>query len=193
MGGNVNIEWEGPWRLRDFFGNDVLRERFSCAGVYLWIQHHDGLEELNYVGKASGSPTLYKRQLEHFRDCIGGRHHLPKPFRPIGTAWIPDPTTQACYSVLLDPTRFHGLIDDAYVMIDTFKVYLARTAVFPDPKKSAKLIERQLLFDLQPVGTGWGLGSPPSELVEIIHHNATWLTEPIEAHLVKHEKSIRRA
>ena len=176
----VRLTWKGPYKLRDFFGNPDLDRTFSCPGVYIWIERKGSDECLSYVGKASGSPTLARRQRQHYAFGIGGLYTIPSEFRKMAKErWVPDWSKPDVYEVLLERSRFHMLVDDAFNYIDACDVHLARAASGGE----AKLIERQLLFDLQPTGTKWGCRSPPGYPIRLVHRRATWASAAIRHQL----------
>jgi hypothetical protein len=179
MSEEIVLRWDGPHCLRDLFGNDHLKQKFSCPGVYLWIQQYNGHQTLNYVGKASGSPTLYHRQLQHYQYFIGGLYTIPNEFRKCGKDWVPDWNKEEVYSVLLDKSKFLDVVNEAFDCINAYSVHMAKLATAGE----AKAIERQLLFDLKPTGTKWGCSTPPAVPIKIVHSNATWATEQIRNHL----------
>jgi hypothetical protein len=169
------LVWEGPFGLTEFLEHPELVDRFSCPGVYLWIQRMAHGDVLNYVGKAGGRPTLYARQVQHYVHLIGGLYTIPGEFRHSGEDWIPDWRKSDVSAILLNPERFHELVGEAFGCARSYSIHLARL----DGSEEAKAVERQLLFDLQPTGTSRGTGSPPDAPVEIVHADATWATEQI--------------
>ncbi len=179
MPGEIKLRWEGPYCFRELFGNEHLKQWFSSPGVYLWVQNHNNFQTLHYVGKAGGKPSLYTRQLQHYQYFIGGLYTIPGEFRKSVKDWVPDRNKEEVYSVLLDKSKFIEVVEEAFDCINSYSIHMAKLATASE----AKVVERQLLFDLQPTGTRWGCSSPPAVPIRIVHSNATWATEQIRNHL----------
>jgi len=176
----LELNWEGPFNLRDFVRDQGLERRFSCPGVYIWIEGlPSGGARLSYVGKASGSPTLVQRQRQHYANMIGGLYTIPREFRDSGNDWIPDLSRSDVAEVILYRAQFDQVIDEAFEYSNACEVYLAPL----NSADEAKRVERQLLYDLQPSGTTWGKKSPPSSPISIIHTNTNWASPEIKRDL----------
>ncbi|MEX2257288.1 MAG: hypothetical protein WD672_01140 [Woeseia sp.] len=173
----INLDWLGPFPLQDFFTVNELKRKFAVPGVYIWIEDTPTGEHLSYVGKASGSPPLFIRQQQHYANMIGGLYTIPKCYRSADFDWVPDWSKSDVAETLLDSDRFHQVVDDAFAYASHCAIYLAVL----ESAGQTKLIERQLLYDLQPTGTRWGKSTLPGVPLSITHHNAIWATAPIVA------------
>ncbi len=119
------VEWDGPHSLSAFIAEPGLRERFDKPGVYLWIETlPNGTCRLSYVGRATGRPSLWKRQMQHYASMVGGLYTIPKEFRADGKAWVPDWTKPETASTLLDRSKFAAVIEDAFRYAAACQVYL---------------------------------------------------------------------
>jgi hypothetical protein len=176
----VRLIWEGPYAMRDFLA-PTLRDHFDCAGVYLRIERFSGTERLSYVGKASGTPSLYVRQQQHYAHAIGGLYSIPKDFRADGKLWDPKWGEPDVNDVLLDLTRYQRLVRDAFNWASACTVYLARL-----PAQQAEDVERQLLYDLRPTMTRRGTKGVPAKRISIVHEDATWSSDPIRQQVRDH-------
>jgi len=55
----LSLEWQGPFSFSDLLRCEETRENFNVLGVYLWTEVRGGTDVLSYVGRATGSPTLW--------------------------------------------------------------------------------------------------------------------------------------
>lgn len=161
--------------FRDFVADDRLEAEFSRPGVYIWIEETAIGHHLSYVGRAGGSPSLFQRQRQHYANMIGGLYTIPKEYRSEDHDWVPNWSDSDVADVLLNPHRFHKLVGDGFAYAEKCQIYLATLNSLDE----AKLVERQLLYDLRPTGTKWGLSTPPSSSVSITHINALWASETV--------------
>lgn len=53
------VTWEGPFTFTDILTSPEIRQKYSCSGVYLWKEVDGECEQIAYIGKASGAPTLF--------------------------------------------------------------------------------------------------------------------------------------
>lgn len=172
---NCKLNWRGPYQIGDFVIDDALEVEFNEPGVYIWIEETATGHHLSYVGRAGGSPSLFHRQRQHYANMVGGLYTIPKEYRSEDRDWKPDWSDPDVARVLLNPERFHKLVDDGFTYSKNCYIYLSTLNSLGD----AKLIERQLLYDLKPTGTKWGVATPPSSPVLITHSNALWATETV--------------
>jgi len=172
------VEWDGPYGLSAFIADPALKERFDKPGVYIWIETlPDGTCRLSYVGRATGRPTLWKRQMQHYASMVGGLYTIPKEFRADGTTWVPDWTKQETACTLLDRAKFAAVIDDAFRYAGACQVYLWAVP----PGTDVRIVERNLLYDFQPTGTDWGKGFSPGTRLMLCHRAPIWLTPEVRA------------
>lgn len=189
------LNWFGPYSLSDLLlGNGEGREEtikeFCRPGVYLWTDFRD-IEEgkqqevISYVGKASGAPTLWQRQAEHYLHLIGGYYKLPKAWSPPGWksnngSWAANFGDPDVLDVLFDQSKYLGLVKKTFEYATQVRIHLC-----PYAAERVKDIERNLLYDLRPKDTTWGTQSEPTRRLWIEHHNANWATPVIRAHQIR--------
>lgn len=170
---SVTLEWHGPHLLSEFPRRRELGAEFNVPGVYLWIEELPSVagKRLSYVGKASGKPTLYARQLQHYAFTVGGLYMIPGELRKDRTKWAVDWAKPECVAVMLDEEQFIGVVRDGFRLAAASAVYLA-----PYRGDDLGVIESNLLYALQPTGTDRGTKYPPKTRVEIRHTKATsWI------------------
>lgn len=175
---NISLNWEGPHKLSDFLlAQEELRKKYGSPGVYLWITRFpDSGDKIFYIGKATGSPNLFKRIQQHYAFIVGGLYNVPGEFRSCKEEWIPDWAKSNTCNVLTDIEKMKALIGDCFRYVEACRVYLAKT----NDMDNVADIERNLLWDLRPCGTKWGTMTKPSVRLELLHSNASWLSEPIK-------------
>ena len=181
---NLRIEWEGPFRIIDFLINQkYLKENFRFPGVYIHTtMYPDGTEKLTYVGKATGSPSLFIRQQQHYASLIGGLYQIPKEFRTSDIDWIPNWEKHEAEKILTNKDAFKVLIDECYNYAQARNVFLAVNKW----GYSVKEIERNLLYDLNPIGTNYGTKTRTNNPIDIIHVNALWKNEHISKQIKRY-------
>lgn len=170
---SIFLEWHGPFRLAQFPRGSDLRTKFGVPGVYLWMEELPNLarSRLSYVGKASGKPTMYARQLEHYARTVAGLYMIPHEFCENGTKWAVDWENPESVCVLLDEERFIKMVRNGFRLAAATNVYLA-----PYRGSDLAIIERNLLYTLQPTGTDKGTRSPPKIRADIRHSGVTsWI------------------
>ena len=158
---------EGPFTFQQFLIDPQMRAKYSCSGVYRWDEVGDGREICAYVGKASGSPTLFQRHVQHYMGYIGGTYSIPGEYRRSGKPWALDVRDEAVVSTLLNKEQFVLLIEEAFEYTQKLKIFLACT-----PPESVSVIERNLLYQLRPTRTTWGTLTAPGQPLEISHRGA---------------------
>lgn len=176
----IIMEWDGPYKLSDFFMDPVIKQKYDKPGVYLWTEElPDGKRRLSYVGRASGKPSLWKRHQEHYVNFVGGQYTIPTEFRRSGKAWIPDWAIEETASTLLSLDYFVEIIKEGFHYALALNTYLWPAT----PDADVSLIERNLLYDLQPTGTNWGTKSFPKNRINIRHKSPHWLCKDIREHI----------
>lgn len=169
------MDWEGPYKLSDFFTNSALKQKYRKPGVYIWIEELPDEKRLSYVGRATGRPTLEKRLQDHYANCVGGLYTIPKEFRRSGVAWIPDWNVEDTIATLLSLNKLLTIVEDGFRYASVCHIYLWPAT----PDTDVKLIERNLLYDLKPTGTIWGTKSVPANRINIRHRSPHWLCKEI--------------
>lgn len=170
----LTIDWKGPFRLKDFFVDDLVKSEFNQPGVYLWVEDlPDGTDRLSYVGKAAGSPSLTKRQQQHYTNMISGLYTIPCEYRDSHEVWIPQWDRPEVADVILDPGKYKKLVEEGFRYAAACRIYLYPTA------SNVATLERNLLFVLKPTGTKQGTITEPSQRLTIEHRNPHWLSASI--------------
>lgn len=177
----IDFHWHGPFRLSELLRSKEKRAEFDTPGVYLWTEYRDEEEVISYVGKASGQPSLWARQTEHYLRMIGGGYKIPAERRSTNTDWEIDFSNPEVLDVLFDLTNYQDLVKDAFQHAAAVNIFLCKLEKTP-----VNDAERNLLYDLQPVDTSWGTKSEPSRPLSIVHKNAEWATEPIRKQIREH-------
>lgn len=170
---SVTLEWHGPYPLSAFPRRSELGIQFNVPGVYLWVEDLPNQvgKRLSYVGKASGKPTLYARQLQHYAYTVGGLYMIPREYRDERTKWAVDWKRPECVSVMLDEEQFIRVVRDGFRLAAATAVYLA-----PYRDGDLGVLEANLLYALQPTGTDRGTRYPPKTRLEVLHTGATlWI------------------
>lgn len=110
---------------------------------------------------------------------IGGLYTIPQEYRQSNEDWVPNWSLPTVAEVILDRKKFQKVIDEGFAYEAACQVYLAAL----DSADLSKIVERQLLYDLQPHSTSWGTKSEPHSPIDIVHIDATWATEAIRSDL----------
>lgn len=165
----ISLEWFGPYGFKKLLEEEALRKQFDCSGVYVWTDRVKGTERLYYVGKATGRPTLWRRQMQHYSMSIGGMYFIPEDFRVSRVSWNPDPKLFEVRDVLLGEEKYLELVREAFRYTQTIEIHLC-----PIEAKLVADVERNLLHELTPDGTSWGTKSQPLNRLSIRHINAKW-------------------
>lgn len=167
---SIELIWRPPVTFRQLFTDDQIRSELSHPGVYFHTDHREG--RVAYVGKASGHPDLWRRNYTHFLNLIGGLSLIPTlDSDSYAYDWLPNPkeenpNKEEYFSTLLDQGRFTEIIGKAYRYSEMIMLHFC-------PLKSqedAKLVERELLFALEPLDTDRGTKSPPDTPTNIINY-----------------------
>lgn len=161
---SVTLLWRGPFSFEELLRSAALRAEFSCAGVYLWKEQQGADQNIAYIGKAGGSPSLFSRHVQHYMGYVGGSYSIPAEFRAKVSEWSLDIQNAAVLDTILDVERLKRVIEDGFAYVRKLSIYLAQVAA-----SDTRTVERTLLFTLKPIRTKWGTLSRPSETLNIIH------------------------
>jgi len=176
----IVMDWEGPYKLSEFFIDPAMKDKYDRPGVYLWIEElPNGKKRLSYIGRATGRPTLWKRHLQHYAFLVGGLYTIPKEFRRSDVAWIPDWTMEETAATLLSLEKFLNIVEEGFRYASACRIYLWPAT----PDANVRLIERNLLYDLKPTSTIWGTISEPVTRLNIRHRKPAWLFLEIREHI----------
>ena len=170
----IILDWRGPFLPKSFLDE---KDPQPTPGVYLWLADFHGKKWVEYVGKASGSPTLGRRQQEHVSNTIGLKYTIPAQVRDADEDWKPGIYPENKNQLLIKSTR-ESLVDEALRYLDSMTFFLA-----PMEAKDRKLlgiVERNLLWALQPRSTVPGTKTPPPTPIDIKHRNASWASGSFE-------------
>ena len=152
-------------------------------GVYLWLDHFRQPEKICNVGRATGSPTLWSRQWAHYCALISGHYLLPEGAGPCGAKWAMDYRSAAVAKVVFDEVKYVELVHLCFSYAQQIRIHLC-----PVERDFVKAVERQLLFELQPLDTTWGTKTRPRDALDLSHESAAWLTTSTQAQI---DKSVR--
>ena len=167
------LNWEGPIKAESYLDKSNPDDR---CGVYLWICRSKDDEWIEYVGKATGSPSLGRRQQEHIANILGLRATIPADFRDSKKKWVPNqyPNNKAD---LIDLDKHMELLNEAKSYMNSISIYVAAIPI--ELLQHLKQIERNLLYDLSPRGTINGTKTKPEHPLKITHKTAKWATPSI--------------
>lgn len=164
----VSLFWRGPYSFSALLDHSPAWA--GARGVYLWHAPFDAIAKktVTYVGKASGSPSLLKRQRDHYASYIGGRYYIPGLFRDCGVAWVPNqyPDVKA---VMVDKQAWVRLISECFEYAAQVEVFVAQLTEFENAELAG--IERTLVYEMQPRINARGKSSQPLNRIEIAHEN----------------------
>lgn len=159
----VTLSWEGPFTFRKFLTEE---KRFdNSRGVYFWRDGPEPSSPVWYVGKTSGQPSLYKRQFHHYLSLIGGQYVIPQR-QSNGEKWE---CTYEELDILLDKNRYMELVADSFEFVSCLYIYVA--PLNNENKVPLRVVETNLLFDLNPKGT-WKPKTEPEPCVKFVHTGA---------------------
>jgi hypothetical protein len=165
----ILLHWQGPYRFQEILANSATRNDFDVPGVYLWIESAPGGDRVCYIGKATGSPSLMMRHLQHYMFYMGACYSVPGWFRNSERDWSLDLKDQEVVSTIFNKEKLFPLISQSLDYANHLQVFLAKA-----PRDTVKDIERNLLYDLKPSGTKGGTLTPPRVSLQIGHKNAKW-------------------
>jgi hypothetical protein len=168
----VTLNWSGPHKILDFVEKEHIKEEFGGYGVYIWVINRTDYDEIKYVGMSSYWP-LWWRQSNHIRYFLGGLYKIPEDFCRNNKKWVPDETLPECRKIMLDLDKYVEVLKDSRRYMNAINVYAAKTK-----KEETKIIERNLIYNLQPLGQN-GTKSVPSNMIRIYHKNATWNSDKL--------------
>ncbi len=185
----LELKWHGPFSFSEIIKKE--KESFDVSeggGVYLWLYRVDNNDTIYYIGKSAGKPNnLYMRHFLHYMHFIGGLWNIPAGF-PIGKSeWIPSPSpkinkdSEVMVSTIFDKKKFKEHVDRAFTFANQLSIYLSPV----EPKNAISGVERNLLFDIKPMGTIQGTKTEPKNKILISHINAGWAFEKIKEKLEK--------
>ena len=167
----MDLYWSKGFSFEQLLTDPSLKERYrASAGVYVHLDGRalspDGGGQAAYVGKASGEPSLWIRQYQHYVNTIGGLCVIPDGAG--GYQWMPGYKSSIAQQTVVDEDKFVALVRRAFDYAKTVRVHLCALKSADD----AKSVERELLYVLRPADTDWGKVSPPAERLALVHHCA---------------------
>lgn len=164
MGKIIDLVWQGPYAIKDILSSSEHRAKFGCTGVYLWEEPTPNGLSVTYVGKAN---NLWYRQLEHYWFQLGSAYLLPGKYRECGNDWSLDLSRPEVLEILFDLANFQKLVAENFKYIHNLNIHLA-------PCEDNTVIERNLIFQLKPIGNERGKKTKPLNEVSFVHQNARW-------------------
>jgi hypothetical protein len=182
----LTVAWRGPISLFDVARSERPSDpSLTSRGVYVWVCGAGTDARLRYVGRAC-KYSLWARARTHLLQQIGGSYRVPPGFvdqaSPLReTGWEVDWSIMRRMNLLLEEDSFvNQVVRPAYRMAASISVWYAPLAI-----DDACLVERQLLYDLQPLDNGRKTMGYPREPVKILHEDAGWFTGGVEEQLRK--------
>lgn len=164
---SLDLRWSKGYSFQQLLANDDLRKEFNCPGVYLHLDNRrsEG-ERAAYVGKASGAPSLWRRQYDHYVHYIGGLYVIPESTQHENSyTWTPGPDNEKTRSTVFCREAFHEIVDLAFDYVQTVTIHLCKLPTAGE----AKIVERRLLWDLEPIDTTAGTKTRPKDVRECFH------------------------
>lgn len=140
------------------------KKTYACSGVYLWEEPCPAGLCVSYVGQ---SRNLWYRQLEHYWYQLGSAYLLPGKYRECGEDWSLDLSRRDVQETLFDLTRFTKLVRENFAYMQSIRLHLALTE---DPK----VVEANLIYQLQPIGNARYKKTAPATVVDFEHLNKKW-------------------
>lgn len=165
------LKWHGAFTFEELLTSAANKAEFSKPGVYLWIDEFCKPEKICYVGRATGAPDLWIRHWAHYISLIAGHYQLPGVAGPDGTPWEMAPANPAVIATVFEEDKYLALVRAGFAYAKHLRLFLC-----PLNAELVRMVERQLLYELQPVGTTWGRKTAPITLLSLIHESASWLT-----------------
>ena len=112
------------------------------SGIYLHTVYWQEKEIACYAGRAlGGSCTIVRRQIDHYKNIIGGQCEVPRDFLPsIEHDWYPgleyngdpsyksryeDPRTSRYFSNIFNKSTYEKVVSDFFLHADAHKIYIA--------------------------------------------------------------------
>jgi hypothetical protein len=164
--------WEGPYHFDSILCSEEIYKSFNESGVYLWIDKNQQ-NEVYYVGKATGSPSLSARLVQHYMGYIGGRYTMPY-HRFDNRQWSLNIKNKNVLETILSEDKFIDVVSAGFKYVRQLEIYLSK-----QPREIVNRLERNLLYYLKPYGTKWGTLTNPEEILNIKHSNAKWATKEV--------------
>jgi hypothetical protein len=166
---SIALRWSGPYTFKWLLTSAKSRERFCSPGIYLWIEAFHGSPQQGLVAEVGKATNLRKRLLEHYQGFLSCRYDVPKWVRPVGE-WRCLLDESEVATTLFDKRRLLELTSMSFEYANSFRLFVAPS------RADLAVVERNLIWDLQPTGNVHGKKSEPPERVRIVHYGATWAT-----------------
>lgn len=186
----IPLIWSEPVSLERFVQGDVFRaDAYKGSGVYTWIIKPPGRpddERLVYVGRATSATTLTRRLRQHYLGQISGSYTIPAEFRDSAGQWNIDWDCPEVTKTLACEDAFTQVVRQGFAVARASMISVA--AVREDLVRD---VERQLLWDLQPIDTTWGTRSAPHVRLRFQHVGAVWATDAIKRQVLRSNKEDR--
>ncbi len=164
------LTWFGPYSIRDILTAEDREERLGRSGVYIWEEETPDGFRVAYIGKAE---NLWRRQLEHYWYQLGSAYLLPGRYRECGEDWGLDLSSPKVQETLFDLDQFSKLVAENFAYINSVRIHLAFT-------DDTKVVEANLIYDLQPKANTRGKKTQPATVVEFEHHDRKWTEDRTE-------------
>ncbi len=167
------LKWSDPHSIQDILTCTPPCTNFRHAGVYLWEENRpggDGRYQVIYVGKAN---NIWKRQLEHYWYQLGGAFLLRGCYRECEEDWGLDLSKAEVRDTLFNLPKFIQLVSENFNYINRLKIHVA-----PVAPEDTRLVEANLIYQLQPEDNLRGKASSPAVELDFDHQNQQWTAPP---------------
>ncbi len=134
----------------------------------------ENVRGLAYIGKAGGSPNIIDRVQQHYHSYLGCFYDIPA-YAGLDGKWQAILDRPAVASTLFSEQRFVRLATAAFHYVNSFEFFVAPRDTDLD------VIERSLIWNLQPTDNTQGKKTPPAAPVSTVHKNAQWITRELKA------------
>ena len=174
----ITLAWNGPYTFQELFNNSKLMSTWDVPGVYLWVENLNGKDRLLYVGRCKGGSgsTISKRHLHHYMSYLGGIYPLPERARTSKQRWNLDLRIPGVSNKITQKNEFLKLAEEGFGYANKLSLYFAQL-----PSTQVEIIERNLIYFLQPEDNISGTKTPPKVEIEIFHENSLWVTSSIKS------------
>jgi hypothetical protein len=176
----IDLTWEGPFSFCSLLTDQKIKARFSNPGIYLWVVDQPSGTKITYLGKASGSPDLVGRHVQHYRYYISGAYSIPAWAMKSNTSWDGDWNSNANVTrTLFDRELLSSFVREAFDYASRIRIYL--TLILPNDLPHLALIENALIYGVQPEENMRGKQFKPQPTLTIRNLGAIELVTILQA------------
>lgn len=166
---SVALRWSGPYTFKWLLTSPESLKRFCTPGIYLWIEAFKNSPQKGHIAEVGKATNLRKRLLEHYQGYLSARYDVPQWVRPLGRwrCMLDEPEVAV---TLFDKRRLAELTSMSFDYANSFELFVAPL------RAHLAVVERNLIWDLQPTDNVQGTKSEPLERVRVVHYGAAWAT-----------------